>query len=137
MGSTFYSQVPFPPTFFWLLILIFFGSIFGGLDVNFFPEYGLSIRVSYLNMIKDPVNSGHFVSAFLVGDFLEIDFYYKTAARMPESRGNRCGCGLAHMCSPDHCFFRAKWTSKIRPPKVSMFIVKNVCAVRKLVKFPC
>ena len=71
------------------------------------------------------------VSGFLVADFLEIDFYYKTAARMREPRGERCGCGLAHMCSPDQCFCRAKWASKKRPLKVCMFIVKNVCAFRK------
>ena len=88
----------------------------------FFPRISLAIRDSYFTMVKDPVIWGWKVSAFLVVDFLEIDFYYKTAARMREPRGERCGCGLAHMCSPDHCFCRAKWASKIRPPKVCMFI---------------
>ena len=76
-------------------------------------------------------------SGFLVVVFSGIDFCYKTAARMPEPLGNRCGCGLAHRCSPDHCFCRAKWASKIRPPKVCMFIVKIVCAFRKSLKNAC
>ena len=41
------------------------------------------------------------------------------------------------LCSPDHCFCRAKWASKIRPPKVCMFIVKIVCAFRKSLKNAC
>ena len=39
-------------------------------------------------------------------------------------------------CFFKHCFCRAKWASKIRPPKVCMFIVKIVCALRKLLKNP-
>ena len=52
------------------------------------------------------------------------------------AKRDHCGCSLAHGCSPKHCFYRAKWTSKIRPPKVCSFIVKIVCVVRKSLKNP-
>ena len=48
--------------------------------------------------------------------------------------GDRFFSSLAHSFAPKQCFYRAKWTSKIRPPKVCSFIVKIVCVVRKSLK---
>ena len=69
---------------------------------------------------------------FFWGSFLALSLgFCKEIAKR-----DRCGCSLAHGCSPKHCFYRAKWTSKIRPPKVCSFIVKIVCVVRKSLKNP-
>ena len=69
---------------------------------------------------------------FFWGSFLALSlgFCREIAKR------DRCGCSLAHGCSPKHCFYRAKWTSKIRPPKVCSFIVKILCVVWKSLKNP-
>ena len=84
-------------------------------------------------MSPGPTGSFGFFSVVLFG----VQFCRFRCGVVGKSRKEPLWLQSCALCSPDHCFCRAKWASKIRPPKVCMFIVKIVCAFRKSLKNAC